>query len=122
MLARLAVTLQGMRFHARVGVLAHERDVAQPVEVDLTVWRDGQHGELLDYSTLYALTHETVMQGHVPYLEDVAERVVRRALAMPGVDEARVAVRKPHVPLPGPLAYAEVVLHASADGRHRSTT
>jgi hypothetical protein len=33
---------------------------------------------------------------------------------VPGVGGVRVAVRKPHVALPGPLAYAEVVVERDA--------
>jgi 7,8-dihydroneopterin aldolase/epimerase/oxygenase len=108
---RLAVTLQGMRFHARIGVLAHEIDVPQPVEIDLTVWRRRKGApQMIDYRALYAMAERALSEGHIPYLEDVAERLVAAALALPGVAGARVAVRKPHVALPGPLGYAEVVL------------
>jgi dihydroneopterin aldolase len=106
-----AITLQGMRFHARIGVLAHEATVGQPVEIDLTVWRPARPTrDLLDYRALYALAAASVEPAHTDYLEDVAERVVAGALDLPDVARARVAVRKPHVALPGPLLFAEVVI------------
>ena len=43
-------------------------------------------------------------------LEEVGERIAARALELPLVDRVRIAVRKPNVALPGPLAYAEVAL------------
>lgn len=117
MRTREAVTLQGMRFHARVGVLAHEATLPQPIEIDLTVWRGGQprKGSVIDYRTLYDLVQRAAATGHVPYLEQMAERIAQDALSVPGVGSVRVAVRKPHVMLPGPLAYAEVVLERRRD-------
>jgi dihydroneopterin aldolase len=114
---REAVTLRGMRFHARIGVLPHEATLPQPIEVDLTVWRAGgaRKGSIADYRTLYDLVQRAVETGHTPYLEQVAERVVTGALAVADVAGVRVAVRKPNVMLPGPLAYAEVVLERRPD-------
>jgi dihydroneopterin aldolase len=112
---REAVTLQGMRFHARVGILAHESTLPQPIEVDLTVWRrDGTEG-VIDYRTLYDLVQRAVGTGHTPYLEQLADRIATDTLGVAGVANVRVAVRKPHVMLPGPLAYAEVVRERSRD-------
>ena len=48
------------------------------------------------------------------YLEDVAAAVAARTLALRGVARVRVAVRKPHVMLAGPLAHAEIVLERDA--------
>jgi dihydroneopterin aldolase len=105
-----------MRFHARIGVLPHESSLPQPIEVDLTVWRRDERGaSVIDYRALYALTERAIGTEHTPYLEDLARRVVGAALDVPGVTGARVAVRKPHVLLPGPLAYAEVVLEHGSD-------
>ncbi len=114
---REAVTLRGMRFHARIGVLAHEATLPQPIEIDLTVWRasGARKGFVVDYRTLYDLVQRAVGTEHTPYLEQVAERVATDALAVAGVAGVRVAIRKPHVMLPGPLAYAEVVLERRRD-------
>ena len=108
---RQAITLHGMRFHTLIGVLPHEAELPQPVEIDLTVWRGGAAGGFaVDYRGLYQIAADALRPGHGPYLEDVADTVAAKALSVPGVDGVRVAVRKPHVALPGPLAYAEVVL------------
>ena len=108
------ITLSAMRFHTRIGVLPHEREIAQPLEVDLTVWvgpAASGAGGIVDYRGLYGIAAAAFEGGHVGYLEDVAEEVARRALAQPRVARARVAVRKPHVALAGPLAYAQVIVH-----------
>ena len=107
-----------MRFHVLVGILPHEQLHPQPIEVDVTVWRafraeddaaeDGD--EVVDYRDLYDAVAARVTGGPLRFLEDVARTLVADLLARPFVRRARVAVRKPHVPLPGPLAYAEVVV------------
>ena len=110
---RLCVSLAGMRFHVRVGILAHERELPQPLEVDLSVrLASAMRGDdpAVDYRDVYAVARDVVAAGPLDYLERAAERMASRALALDGVTSVRVAVRKPHVPLGGPLAYAEVVV------------
>jgi dihydroneopterin aldolase len=115
---REAITLRGMRFHPRVGVLPHESVYPQPLEVDLTVWLSAGPADApaVDYRELYALTASAVASQPLGYLESVAADVVARALTQARVVGARAAVRKPHVVLPGPLDYAEVVLERGRRG------
>jgi len=109
------VTLQSMRFHTHIGVLPHEAEIAQSIEVDVSVWvarHELAHGSegVLDYRELYELVAAIIGNGHIRYLEDLADQVVQGALEIPGVSRASVKVRKPHVALPGPLQHAEVGL------------
>ena len=113
-----SVSLRGMRFHVLVGVLPHEQEHPQPLEIDVTVWRalrseagaGDADADVVDYRELYAAVAARVASGPLRFLEDVARTLVGDLLARPHVRRARVAVRKPHVPLSGPLAYAEVVV------------
>ena len=111
---RLAITLAAMRFHARVGILPHEREIAQPIEVDLTVHRRAGASELIDYRALYAIVRDAAADEPLDYLESLAAVIVDAVSALPGVGGVRVAVRKPHVALGGPLAHAEIVLERHA--------
>jgi dihydroneopterin aldolase len=105
----VVISLVAMRFHVRVGILPHEREHAQPLEIDLSVTRrDGQPG-VLDYRQLHALAADEIAREPLDYLEDVASSIADRALSLDHVIRARVAVRKPNVLVGGPLAYAEVV-------------
>jgi 7,8-dihydroneopterin aldolase/epimerase/oxygenase len=109
------VTLKAMRFHARIGVLPHEAEIAQSIEVDASLWvrRGGARmtaKDIVDYRRVYELVAEVVTNGHTHFLEEVGERIADRALQLPLVEKVRIAVRKPNVALPGPLAYAEVAL------------
>lgn len=114
-----------MRFHVLVGVLPHEQVHPQPLEVDVTVWRGlrtdddaggGTDDAVVDYRDLYDAVAARVTAGPLRFLEDVARTLVGDLLARPSVRRARVAVRKPHVPLGGPLAYAEVVVDSGRAG------
>ena len=103
-----------MRFHALVGVLPHEQELAQPLEIDVTVWLDDRRPSdpvaALDYRELYLAMANTVSGAPIGYLEDLVDRAAGAALALTSVARVRVAARKPHVALPGPLAYAEVAI------------
>jgi len=110
----IEITLRAMRFHGLVGILPHERDIPQPIEIDLTVTVASGEG-VIDYRELYAIAANAVV-GQTSFLEGLADRIAKSALGHSArIRTARVAVRKPHVPLPGPLAYAEVVVERRAD-------
>ncbi len=119
-----SVSLRGMRFHVLVGILPHEQLHPQPIEIDVTVWRasrsdddtTGDSNAVIDYRDLYDVVAARVTGAPLRFLEDVARTLVGDLLARPHVRRARVAVRKPHVPLPGPLAYAEVVVDSGRSG------
>jgi len=102
------ITLRAMRFHALVGILPHEKTNAQPIEIDLVV-SIGPGEDVVDYRRLYDVVAAVVGAGHIDFLEDIAEMVADSSFqASTRVSRTRVAVRKPHVSLGGPLAYAEV--------------
>ena len=108
MRASTEITLNAMRFYALVGILPHEITNAQPIEIDLSV-TVGDGDAVVDYRRLYEATAAVISSGHIDFLEDIAERVASGAFdASERVARARVAVRKPHVALGGPLAHAEV--------------
>jgi dihydroneopterin aldolase len=111
--AREAITLRAMRFHARVGVLPHEREHPQPIEIDLTVWHDRRGpatlSSIVDYRALYDAAARVVGANH-ELLETIGDEIADLVLAEHAVSRVRVSVRKPHVALPGPLTFAEVVV------------
>ena len=102
-----------MRFHVLVGILPHEQAVAQPLEIDLTVRCRAPLEHVVDYRALYAVVSEAASARALRYLETIGQQIVAGALALPGVVSARVAVRKPHVSLDGPLAFAEIVIEGT---------
>jgi dihydroneopterin aldolase len=108
------ITLKSMRFHTRVGILPSERATPQPIEIDLTV-AVGEGESVLDYRDLYEIVASIVRSGHIDFLEQMGERIAATTMERsPRVKAARVAVRKPHVALGGPLDYAEIVVRRGA--------
>jgi dihydroneopterin aldolase len=112
------VSLKGMRFHTRVGILPHEAHLPQPVEVDVSVRvaQSVKPPNVVDYVALHAAVQAVMSAPHIAYLEEAAERVAAASLAVEGVVSVTVSVRKPHVPLPGPVEYAEVTITRGRDG------
>ena len=106
----MVISLVGMRFHVRVGILPHERELAQPLEIDLSVTRASDATGVLDYRALYAIAAEHAKREPMHYLEELGASIADGSLALDGVIQVRVAVRKPHVMLDGPLSYAEIVV------------
>lgn len=112
------VALKGMRFHARVGVLPHEAQLPQPVEVDLavTVADTVKPPNVVDYVALYAAVAGVMAARHIAYLEEAAERIAAAVLLVPGVRSVSVSIRKPHVALPGPVKFAAVSITRERNG------
>jgi dihydroneopterin aldolase len=109
-----------MAFQARIGILPHEAEETQPIEVDLLLYVKAPKGEIdthtiLDYRHAYDIAASVINAGHIPYLEEAAESIAEKALALPLVNGVRVAVRKMRVALPGPLAFAEVAVERRRD-------
>ena len=107
------ITLAGMQFHTLIGVLAHDQQFAQPLEVDISVDVDRAMRDdrpVLDYRGLYASAARVLAAGPLDYLERAAERRAAEALALDGVVGVRVAVRKPHVALGGPIGFVQVAI------------
>jgi dihydroneopterin aldolase len=102
-----------MRFQVCVGILPHEREIPQPLEVDLVVRHAATKNAVLDYRDLYDMTRATIESNPRTYLELLAEALAERVLALDDVTWCRVSVRKPHVALGGPLDYAQVALERS---------
>jgi dihydroneopterin aldolase len=107
------ITLRAMSFHTLIGVLPHEREHPQPLEIDLTSWVQGDG--VVDYRRLYGHVRAAIESPSLFYLEELAESIATRVLAEKAVSRVRVAVRKPHAAVGGPLAYAEVSVTRERD-------
>jgi 7,8-dihydroneopterin aldolase/epimerase/oxygenase len=110
------ITLRNMRFHTLVGILPHEREHPQPLEVDLTAWIAPGRAGIVDYRGLHDAVRHAVADSPRKYLEEIAERVAASTLAVQGVEQVEVRVRKPHVPLGAPLDHVEIAIRRPLDG------
>ena len=120
------LSLIGMRFVGRHGVLPAEKVEPQPFEVDLVL-----HAELadaadsddlaatVDYGPLFDLAR-SVVEGERSFdlIEGLAAEIARGVLAATDpalVEEVEVRVRKPKAPLGGAFKTVEVALTRRRD-------
>ena len=114
------INLKGMRFFACHGNLPEEKRLGQWFEVDVELTLDlaaagasDQMGDTLNYVAVYKMV-KMIMEGpSVNLIEALASRINYCCLQFDKVEKARVAVRKPQVPLGGPLDYVEAVIERS---------
>ncbi|MEX2177434.1 MAG: dihydroneopterin aldolase [Gemmatimonadaceae bacterium] len=109
-----AVTLHGMSFHTLIGILPHERELQQPLEIDLTVWVPSG-ADIVDYRELYGKVRGATEMPELFYLEELANTIVARVLEDTAVRRVQVTLRKPHAAVGGPIAYAQVSITRDRD-------
>lgn len=115
------LSLVGMRFDGRHGVLPEEKEVAQPFEVDVVLHVDlssaAERDDLkatVDYAELQRLveSHVTGSRSH-DLIESLAGAIAGAVLDATDpaiVDGVEVRVRKPRAPLPAPFETVEATL------------
>ncbi|MDQ2673397.1 MAG: dihydroneopterin aldolase [Chloroflexota bacterium] len=114
------LSLMGMRFHGRHGVLAEEKLHEQPFEVDVVLHADlreaSESDELsatTDYSRVFDLVRDIVEGPPVALIETLAGRIAAAVLDATDparVDSVEVRVRKPEAPLDGEFETVEAAL------------
>lgn len=96
------LTLTGLRFAANLGVLDHEKDAPQPIEVDAELNlgtqplmpRDDDITHVLDYRRVRSIIIEECTAEHVNLLESLIGKVAARLMDLPGVIGVRVRIAK----------------------------
>jgi dihydroneopterin aldolase len=100
--ARQTLSLNGLRFDASLGVLAHEKNSPQPIQVDaelnlgpqpLKPHKDDIH-HVLDYRKIRQLIINECTAQHVNLLESLIGKLADRLLQLPGVLGVRVKIVK----------------------------
>ena len=114
------LTLRGMRFSARHGVLPHEKVEPQPFEVDVVLHADLSRPaetdaleDTVDYAALHELVGAIVTGPSFDLIEALAGAIARAVLAATDpalVDAVEVRVRKPQAPIDGELDTVEAAL------------
>jgi dihydroneopterin aldolase len=114
------LSLIGMRFEARHGVLPEEKVTPQPFEVDLVLRADlsaaAERDELaatVDYAALFDLVGGIVTGPPRDLIEALAGAIATAVLIATDaavVDEVEVRVRKPKAPIDGAFETVEVAL------------
>ena len=96
------LTLTGLRFDASLGILDHEKQAPQPIQVDAELNlgaqplrpRDDEITHVLDYRKVRQIIIDECTAEHVNLLESLIGKLCERLLRLPGVLGVRVKIAK----------------------------
>lgn len=96
------LSITGLRFEAKLGILAHELASSQPISVDIELNQgcqpllpvDDHISSVLDYRLVRNTIIEVCQEQHVNLLESMTGKLCQRLLALPGVLGVRAKVVK----------------------------
>jgi len=96
------LTLTGLRFNANVGILAHEKNAPQPIQVDAELSlgaqplapSDDDIRHVLDYRRVRQIIIDECTAEHVNLLETLIGKLSGRLMQLPGVLGVRVKIAK----------------------------
>jgi dihydroneopterin aldolase/2-amino-4-hydroxy-6-hydroxymethyldihydropteridine diphosphokinase len=131
-MARDHIYVNGLRLMALVGVLPHERDALQPVQIDVDLEVDLSEAGVTDnlddtanYGAISTAIAEVVRTSSDTLLERLAARIADRVLHFDHVEVADVMVTKLRPPIPEDLVSSAVrIVRSRVDmrvpARHRA--
>lgn len=96
------LTLTGLRFDANLGILEHEKNAPQPIQVDAELNQGAQPllpadddiEHVLDYRKVRQIIIDECTAEHVNLLESLIGKLTRRLMLLPGVIGVRVKIAK----------------------------
>lgn len=96
------LSLSGLRFKANLGILAHEIDAPQPIQVDAELNlgpqdllpSDDDISHVLDYRKFRQIIINECTAQHVNLLETLIGKLSHRLMLLPGVIGVRVKIAK----------------------------
>ncbi len=114
------LSLIGLRFEGRHGVLGWEKETTQPFEVDVVLHADLEPaargddlGSTVDYRTIHELVRSIIEGPSMNLIEGLAGAIAQATLTATDpslVDAVDVRVRKPKAPLDGEFDTVEAAL------------
>lgn len=109
-----------MKFYSHSGLYPFEREVGQPIEIDITCSLDLEKAcesdkfcDTLDYSEIYEKVSKVMEKGDHSLIEALAGDIAASILAFELVNKVEVHCRKPKVRLSGILDHVEVSIERS---------
>jgi len=96
------LTLTGLRFDANLGILEHEKNAPQPIQVDAELNlgpqplmpRDDDISNVLDYRKVRKIIIDECTAEHVNLLESLIGKLSHRLMQLHGVKGVRVKIAK----------------------------
>ena len=109
------ILLQNMMFYGFHGVHEYEREQGQRFYVDVEIGADLSVAsdndnimETIDYTLVYNQIKEVMENHRFQLLEAVGAHIAEVILKTSIATEVKIRIRKPSVPIPGPLDYVQV--------------
>jgi 7,8-dihydroneopterin aldolase/epimerase/oxygenase len=108
------LNLTGLRFDANLGILEHEKNAPQPIQVDAELNlgtqpllpSDDDITHVLDYRKVRSIIINECTDRHVNLLETLIGKLAHRLMQLPGVLGVRVRIAKLEI-----FADCEVAIH-----------
>ena len=99
------LSINGLRFNANLGILAHEKTAPQAIQVDADLklstppLQDNQDAivHVLDYRKVHTLIIDTCTAKHVNLLESLTGKLCLELMSLPNVVGTRVRINKLHI-------------------------
>jgi dihydroneopterin aldolase / 2-amino-4-hydroxy-6-hydroxymethyldihydropteridine diphosphokinase len=117
------IELRGLRLMTIIGVLDHERQGPQPLELDITMHVDltdacqtDELDDTVNYGDMCETIEKVAAQQHDLLLERFAGRVAEAVLDQPRVEAVDVVVRKLRPPVTSALETSGVAIHRTRAG------
>jgi dihydroneopterin aldolase len=96
------LTLSGLRFNASLGILEHEKNAPQPIQVDAELNlgpqpllpRDDDISNVLDYRKVRKIIIDECTAQHVNLLESLIGKLSHRLMQLHGLKGVRVKIAK----------------------------
>lgn len=96
------LSLSGLRFDANLGILEHEKNAPQPIQVDAELNlgtqpllpSDDDIHHVLDYRKVRSIIINECTAQHVNLLETLIGKLAHRLMQLPGVIGVRVRIAK----------------------------
>ena len=109
------ILLQNMMFYGFHGVHEYEREQGQRFYIDVEICADLSAAsksdnimETIDYSLIYNQVKEVMENHRFQLLEAVGAHIAEAILNTTSATEVTIRIRKPSVPIPGPLDYVQM--------------
>ena len=111
------LSLKGMQFYGYHGAYEAEKEMGQPIEVDIDLLGDFSSSSQTDdvelsvsYGDIYAIVKDLVEEREFNLIQALAEAIAEEVLASCDVDRVTVRVRKPMASIGGIIQAVEAEL------------
>ena len=112
------IRVKNIKIFAYHGVIKEEQNLGQHFEIDVVLGiRKNQAGitddlsKTVDYSKVYNLVVDIFTKKTYKLIETLAEKISQKLLSLDYVENVKIKIRKPSVPINGQLDFVEIEIN-----------